>query len=58
MKLRIDDPIYYRNKINGLIKQAFDNGLKIQTKIYHDKIGLLFKAENGDTTEVVLNYND
>lgn len=58
MRLRTDDPIYYRDKINGLIKQAFDNGLKIQTKIYNDKISLLFKADNGDTAEVILNYND
>ncbi len=45
MKLRKDDPIYYKLKINGLIVDAFKNGLNLETKIYKDKIGILFKAE-------------
>lgn len=51
-------PIYYRNQINGLIKEAFNNGLKVQTKIQKNKIVLLFKADNGDVAEVMLNFKD
>ncbi|MBC8590626.1 hypothetical protein [Wansuia hejianensis] len=58
MKLRKDDPIYYKLKINGLIVDAFKNGLNLETKIYKDKIGILFKAENGDVAEVILNYKE
>ena len=54
LKLRKDDPIYYRNKINGLIREAFNNGLKIETKISIDKTIILFKADNGDIAEVAL----
>lgn len=29
MRLRKDDPVYYKEKIASLIKQARDNGLKV-----------------------------
>lgn len=58
MKFRKDDPIYYKLKINGLIADAFKNGLKVQAKIYNNKIGLLFKANDGDVTEVVLDFKE
>lgn len=58
MRLRKDDPVYYKVKINTLIKDAFDNGLKVDVKIYNDKVGLMFKSDNGDRAEAVLNYNN
>lgn len=49
MKLRKDDPIYYKLKINTLIKEAFENGLQIQTVSNEDILELIFKSDNGDT---------
>ena len=57
MKLRRDDPVYYKLKINTLILEAFKNGLKMQTKIYDDKVSLLFKADNGDVAESIFQFD-
>lgn len=35
MRLRKDDPVYYKTKINKLIREVKENGLKVSvTKIY------------------------
>ena len=35
MRLRKDDPVYYKEKINKLIREAKENGLKVSiNKIY------------------------
>lgn len=35
MRLRKDDPVYYKEKINKLIREAKENGLKVYiNKIY------------------------
>lgn len=35
MRLRKDDPVYYKKKINSLIREAKENGLKVSiNKIY------------------------
>lgn len=52
--LRKDDPIYYRNKIRGLINQAMKEGLEFDTLIGEKSIHLVFKADNGDKSAVVL----
>lgn len=57
MRLTKDDPVYYKLKVNTLIQEAFQNGLKIEAKIYDDRIGLLFKADNGDVAESVFQYS-
>ncbi|MBZ9608655.1 hypothetical protein G9F73_012635 [Clostridium estertheticum] len=53
MALRKDDPIYYRNKINDLIKQAKEN--KLMVYVPDNRMYLSFKCiRNGDTCSVNL----
>jgi hypothetical protein len=54
--LRKDDPIYYRKKINDLIKQALKEGLEVNVKIEAPKrqVKVYFKASNGDIAGVNL----
>jgi len=54
MKFRKDDPMYYRDKISNLIKQAIDEGLKVEVKHLDKGARLLFKADNGDIVGVKL----
>lgn len=50
MKLRKDDPIYYRNKLNALIGQALEEGLKIRCEVLENGVRIYFEASNGDST--------
>ncbi len=52
--LRKDDPVYYKNSIKALIKQAEENGLIISIGFNENNINLNFKAENGDVASVKL----
>lgn len=54
MALRKDDPIYYRNKISGLLKQALEEGLKITAENLENGTRLYFEASNGDIAGVNL----
>lgn len=58
--LRKDDPIYYKEKINNLMKQALDEGLKVEVQVLEDGVKVHFKASNGDIAGVILtetNFN-
>ena len=48
MKYRKDDPMYYRDKITELIKQAKSEGLKVVVGRIPNGVKLYFEAENGD----------
>ena len=53
--LRKDDPLYYKEKINNLLKQALDEGLKIEVGVLKDDgVKIYFKASNGDIAGVIL----
>lgn len=54
MELRKDDPVYYKKKISELIKQAMQEGLKVNVKILENGIKVYFKADNGDVAGVDL----
>jgi hypothetical protein len=54
MSLRKDDPIYYRNKIRDLIKQALEQGLKVEGEIIEGGVRIYFEADNGDIAGVNL----
>lgn len=54
MKLRKDDPVYYKAEITKLIKQALENELEVIVKHNTDGISIYFKAENGECAAVVL----
>jgi hypothetical protein len=57
MKLRKDDPIYYRDKLKKLIEQAKDEGLKVSGEHLDNGVRIYFKASNGDTAGVGLTEN-
>jgi hypothetical protein len=63
MKLRKDDPVYYKLAFNSLIKQAYKEGLKVSYEVTEDYEGLIngiriyFKSDNGDTALVDLTDN-
>lgn len=44
MAVRKDDPMYYRNKVKDLIKEAQDNGLKVHSDKHHKGTYLYFEA--------------
>lgn len=43
MKLRKDDPIYYRNKLVKLLNQAIEENVEIQCGVLNDGIKIYFK---------------
>lgn len=50
MALRKDDPVYYKDKIIKLIKQAKENGLKV--RVTDCGIGIKFIHDNGEIAAV------
>lgn len=54
MNLRKDDPIYYRNMVRDLIKQALEEGLKIEGEMIEGGVRIYFEADNGDIAGVDL----
>ena len=49
MSLRKDDPVYYKAKINKLIREAKENNLDVfTTRIMHGGIYLNFKSKETD----------
>lgn len=57
MKLRKDDPIYYRDKINDLLKQAMIEGLELAVNILDNGVEVCFIASNGDIASITLKDN-
>lgn len=57
MGLRKDDPVYYKSKLNDLIKKAVSNGLAIKCQHLKDGVGVYFVASNGDVAGVNLIEN-
>lgn len=58
MGLRKDDPVYYKQKLNDLFKQAWSKGLTVQVKHIKDGVRISFIADNGDIAGVELIDND
>lgn len=54
MGLRKDDPVYYKVKVNELIKQALNEGLSVQCQYLEDGVRISFVANNGDIAGVEL----
>jgi len=54
MKLRKDDPLYYKLKINELLRQAQNEGLAIGCEETNGKVRISFTACNGDCCSVNL----
>lgn len=53
MKLRKDDPVYYKSKIYELIDQAQIEGLEVSINMIQEShFALRFNADNGDCAEV------
>ncbi|MBW6408999.1 hypothetical protein [Clostridium weizhouense] len=48
MGLRKDDPVYYKLKMNKLIQDALNNGLKVGAKHLENGVSVYFEATNGD----------
>lgn len=57
MALRKDDPIYYKVKLNDLIKQALLEGLTVQCNHLKDGVRISFVADNGEVAGVELKSN-
>lgn len=49
MKWSKDDPLYYRDKLKDLIKQAKENGLGIDIGTIDGGVRIYFIGSNGDT---------
>ena len=45
MSLRKDDPVYYKHKIANLMKQAQENGLKIDAVANSKGVFIYFKSD-------------
>lgn len=54
MQLRKDDPVYYKDKITKLIKQALKENLKVKVKVLENGVKIYFKADNGEIAGVKL----
>lgn len=54
MSLRKDDPVYYKVKLNELIKQALNEGLSVQCQHTNDGVRISFVADNGDVAGIEL----
>ncbi|HCL4437600.1 hypothetical protein AL714_09460 [Clostridium botulinum] len=54
MTLRKDDPVYYKVKLNELVKQALNEGLSVQCQHTKDGVRISFVADNGDIAGVEL----
>lgn len=57
-KLRKDDPIYYKEMLNNLFKQALNEGLTVQVQHLKNGVKIYFKASNVDIAGVDLLEND
>lgn len=56
--LRKDDPVYYKVKLNELIKQALSEGLSVQCQHLKDGVRVSFASNNGEVAGVELTEND
>lgn len=54
MSLRKDDPVYYKVKLNALIRQAKEKGLQVACQNEENKIIITFKADNGDVASFIM----
>ncbi|MGC5814319.1 hypothetical protein [Clostridium perfringens] len=45
MRLRKDDPVYYKEKINKLIREAKENGLKVSINKMYENDYLTFESK-------------
>lgn len=54
MQLRKDGPVYYKDKITKLIKQALKENLKVKVKVLENGVKIYFKADNGEIAGVKL----
>lgn len=52
--LRKDDPVYYKAKMQELIKSAEDNGLKVTTGRSYGGTHVYFRADNGECAGVII----
>ena len=50
---RKDDPLYYRDKIDKLIRQAQRKGLEVIVTVKNDEGILKFEAINGYTAGII-----
>lgn len=58
MNLRKDDPVYYKQKLNDLFKQALSKDLTVRVEHLKDGVKIYFIADNGDCAGVELIGND
>ena len=54
MKLRKDDPVFYKVHINKLIKQAEENGLSISVSTIAGNTKLDFGTDTGEIASATL----
>ena len=53
MRLRKDDPVYYKEKINKLIREAKENGLKVSiNKMYENDYLTLESKETNERVKI------
>lgn len=48
VKLRKDDPVYYKVQLKNLIQLATDNGLTLNLDIYTDCVAILLENKSGE----------
>lgn len=54
MALRKDDPVYYKVKLNELIKQALSEGLSVQCQYTQKGVRISFVNDIGEVAGVEL----